>query len=366
MAIAIKAEPRIPSPKLGINYFQFSTSLLYTFVMSEAKPTWTVESAYAEFMTHWDEFSKLRANINEAETRLKVINTVLFDVLDWGKNEVEVEKYCREVGFADYVLSPFDTITLVLEAKRAGIPFTVPEAKFKTEPVGFGLLEAECKEAGLSLRQALGYAASLGSRYIAVTNGNQWLFALTYVQSQSVEERQVIVFDSLESVRDNFRRFWSCFGKVPISTNEVYPLLLESRKKPAPSKISSSIPGYPVPSSRNRFVNELSYILNIVWDVLSRTENTQLFLDSCYVAPVANNHLIVFAKDVLKRRIDADKLASNTEIANAKAEELKDAIIGYGNEKPFVVLGEVGHGKTTFLNYLRVVEAKKLFLNYIQ
>jgi hypothetical protein len=334
--------------------------------MPEQVAAWSAESAFAKFLSLFDQLAKTDASANEAETRLKIINTIFFEVLDWSKSDVEVEKYCREVGFSDYVFTSHETIALILEAKRVGVSFTIPNTKFKTDPVCFALLETECKEAGQAMRQALGYAASLGSRYIAISNGHQWLFALTYVQSQSIEERQVIIFDSLDSIRDNFRNFWACFSKAAVSTNDIYPLLLESRKKPAPPKISTSIPGYPVASSRNKFVNELSYILNVVWDVLSRTEHTQIFLDSCYVAPLANEHLIAFAKDVLKRRLAADKISLQAEVANAKGDEIHAAIIGYENEKPFVILGEVGHGKTTFLNYLRLVEAKKLFTDYIQ
>ena len=253
-------------------------------------------------------------------------------------------------------------MALIVEAKRAGVLFTLPNARFEPEPVTFALLKKESKETGAALRQALGYAASLGARYIAITNGTQWIISLTYVQSQAIEEREVIVFDSLETIRDNFRRFWTCFAKVSIVSNEIYPLLMESRKKPAPAKLSLSIPGYPIPSERNRFRNELSYILQTVWDVLSRTENTLLFLETCYVLPEANEHLLAFATAMLTRRSTADQLKS----INADAESFSQAIIGYDNEKPFVLLGDVGHGKSTFLNHLRLVGARDSLKNYIQ
>jgi hypothetical protein len=101
------------------------------------------------------------------------------------------------------------------------------------------------------------------------------------VQSQTIDDREVIVFDSLRQIENNFRRFWTCFSKAAVQTNQIYPVLMESRKKPAPPKLSLSIPGYPVLSERNRFINELSYILQKVWDILSRTENTLLFLENC-------------------------------------------------------------------------------------
>ena len=40
---------------------------------------------------------------NEAETRHKIIDFVLHDVLSWPRNRVSVEEYIAP-GFADYVL----------------------------------------------------------------------------------------------------------------------------------------------------------------------------------------------------------------------------------------------------------------------
>ncbi len=134
-----------------------------------------------------------------------------FDVLDWERSDAEAERYCRAIGYADYVLSVQKTVSIVVEAKRNGIDFIVPEARFEPDPVAFALLEKESPEAGAALRQALGYAAGLGARYIAISNGRQWIIALTYVQSQSIEEREVIVFDSLAKIVDNFRTYWTCF-----------------------------------------------------------------------------------------------------------------------------------------------------------
>ncbi len=345
----------------------FHPSVLNTIVPTMLVRTipWSPESAYAELQQRIQELSALPDDANESNTRFKVIDALVFDVLDWERTDADTEHYCRKIGYADYVFSVDKTVAIVVEAKRTGVEFLLPEARFEPEPVAFALLEKECPDAGAALRQALGYTAGLGARYIAISNGRQWIIALTYVQSQSIEEREVIVFDSISKIADNFRRFWTCFSKIAVSSNEIYPLLMESRKKPASAKLSLSIPGYPVPSERNRFINELSYILQKVWDVLSRTENTLLFLEKCYVVPNANEHLIAFATDMLKRRSDADRLHI-PKVTSAEPEDVKEAIIGYDNEKPFVLLGEVGHGKTTFLTYLRFIGAEEILQHYIQ
>ena len=182
-------------------------------------------------------FDKLRENAslissaqsaNEDTTRLRAIDTTLFDVLGWDKAEVETEKYCRAEGYADYVFPQNDSICLVLEAKKAGTTFVLPKKNLADRPIGFALMEEECPEAGKALRQAAGYASSLGARYIVITNGFQWILALTFVQNQPIEERSVFVFNSLEIIQARFSRFGivsaqrACFlTRVPLSSSKV-------------------------------------------------------------------------------------------------------------------------------------------------
>ncbi len=58
----------------------------------------------------------------------------------------------------------------------------------------FGILATECLPATKALQQAIGYAATLGARYVAISNGHQWLLTLTFVPDQPLESRLVYVF----------------------------------------------------------------------------------------------------------------------------------------------------------------------------
>jgi hypothetical protein len=62
---------------------------------------------------------------NEATTRLKLIDDVLFDLLGWGKDDIEVEQRIDEDGlteFADYVIST-GRHSILVEAKKVGANF---------------------------------------------------------------------------------------------------------------------------------------------------------------------------------------------------------------------------------------------------
>src|SRR5687767_8572192 len=95
------------------------------------------------------------ADQNEAETRLKVIDEVLFNVLGWLKDDVSVEERVTEDGrtrFADYTIRTAST-ALLIEAKRAGAAFSLPTNRTRLT-LGGVLSEGEVGDA---IRQARDY-----------------------------------------------------------------------------------------------------------------------------------------------------------------------------------------------------------------
>jgi hypothetical protein len=301
---------------------------------------------------------------NEATTRLRAIDTILFDVLNWDRSEVEAEKYCRTEGYADYVFSINHKPGLVLEAKKSGIDFLIPSRTFDNRPYAFGLLAKECKEAANAFQQVMGYASTLGARNIGISNGHQWIFGLTFVQGQQLENRLVYVFESLDAILKRFGKFYICFSRIDLEHNSAHKELVEALKLPAPAKLSSFIPGYPVSATRNIFQNELSYILDYVWQVTSQEEGTPAFIENCYVNPSAHEDILSFARELIGKRKTEDEILSHYEFKTT--DRLPYELAHLPAEKPFVVLGEIGRGKSSFLKYLRFVAAKDLLEKYIQ
>lgn len=301
---------------------------------------------------------------NESITRLRAIDTILFDILSWDKGLVETEKYCRAEGYADYVFILNENPCLVLEAKRSGIDFVLPDRSFEDRPYAFGLLAKECPQAMNALTQAIGYAATLGARYVAISNGHQWLFSLTFVQGQALEKRLVYVFESLEAISSHFLKFYSCFSKKGIQKNTVSRDLLDTLKLPPPAKLSSSIPGYPLPASRNIFQNEVSYILDYVWQIMSQEEGTIEFVENCYVNPISHEDILALVRELIEKRENEDDILRQYQIESI--EKLPHEIAHLPAERPFVVLGEIGRGKSSFLKYLRFIAAKDYLNKYLQ
>ncbi len=323
---------------------------------------WTEDFAFEQLKRN-ERIIRGSENSNEATTRMRAIDTILFDVLGWDKLTVESEKYCRLEGYADYAFIQGDAISLILEAKRSGETFLLPKRVYGDRPFGFGLLSKESPIALEAIQQASGYAASLGTRYIAISNGHQWLLGLAFVPGQPIHQRLVYVFESYEATVDRFACFWRCFSPNAIQLNVPTTELVEARRTPPPTKLSARIPNYPAPADRNIIVNELSYVIALVWDEMLLDENDESFLRNCYVRPQASEDTLAVARELLAQRLDSDEMAASEVYDSNSVSEL------FGNcahERPIVVLGDVGHGKSVFLKYLRLVKAKEELKRYLQ
>ena len=132
-------------------------------------------------------------------------------------------------------------------------------------------------------------------------------------------------------------------------------LLLESRKAPAPSKLSQRIIGYPEPATRNELVNVIEVVVAGVLEEVKRDEDDEEFLKECYIEPESSTSSMAYAKEMLVKRLDADERIASQVI---DSRDVTAILQSHGQEKPIVVLGRVGHGKSTFLRYLRKVRAK--------
>ncbi|MVZ10650.1 hypothetical protein GP913_27040, partial [Enterobacteriaceae bacterium 8376wG6] len=135
---------------------------------------------------NYDKSSKLlelkeytvKRDINEAETRHKIIDFILHDFLAWPKNRVAVEEYINP-GYADYILKKTNGDDLLfIEAKKTGVYFEIPISYNKDEtscyiPIRNLLTDKNINNAMLQVRR---YCFDTGCEYACITNGIEWIF----------------------------------------------------------------------------------------------------------------------------------------------------------------------------------------------
>lgn len=328
---------------------------------------WLADDAHRAFRELCNTL-KPNEDMNEASTRMRYIDQILFKVLGWDRNDVRPEEYVKNVGYLDYEFGPQQQCALVLEAKREGKTFVLLGRDYPAEPVPFSLIATECKEAAEALTQAQNYANQRGAHYSAISNGHQWLLSMTFVPNQRAEDRLIYVFESLDAINSKkFRAFFECFSPMAIRSNLPSQMLLDARRAPAPAKLSTKINGYPIAADRNVLSQGVGGVLQLIWDAIDGDQDNELFLRNCYIPSEPSEDMLRTARTLLSQRASTDERLAGDSVNPATKKSVLEHQERSDREQPVVILGRIGHGKSTFLKYLRHIEAKDILSKkYIQ
>src|SRR5476649_758523 len=136
---------------------------------------------------------------NEAETRKKLIDRIVEDVLEWDDTDISYEERVSEDGgttYADYIIRTAD-VALLIEAKRIGRSFDVVPTQKRVKLTG-RIMEGDT---GAAIVQARDYCRKKSIPFAVVTNGAQWIiFPAVRTDAVSFSDSYAIVFDSLRRI----------------------------------------------------------------------------------------------------------------------------------------------------------------------
>lgn len=302
---------------------------------------------------------------NEAETRLQVINRLLFECLGWSLDDAEVEHH-ESRQYADYVLDSHLRL-LVVEAKREGRVFALPTdlSRVTTLEALYGR-NADLTEA---LDQALEYAQHRGIPYAAICNGHQLVsFLGARTDGVSPVTGRALVFDSLQSMLDDFPSLWDGIGRNGCSNRRLTRMLATHAIAPAPPRLSEGIPDFPGVAKLDQRQLTLTTLTELFLpDFVRGDDDEEEFLTACYSPPGAHSRLAALSRSLLQTRYSAalgEDMNVTLEEARTKqglSQSLLDEVaVTAAGKEPVVLLGNVGVGKTMFLRRLLAVEAKSL------
>ena len=80
---------------------------------------------FKQIVANFAIFCKARGGASETDTRVKVIDAILKNVLGWPEASISREDHVN-TGFIDYTLFLHDQPYVAVEAKKEGIAFTIP------------------------------------------------------------------------------------------------------------------------------------------------------------------------------------------------------------------------------------------------
>lgn len=222
---------------------------------------------------------------NEADTRHKVIDFILHNILAWPTNRVSVEEYIRP-GYADYVLKRTNDDPIILvEAKKEGRFFELPAPHDPTETCAYISLDklmsdVTIKDAVTQVRQ---YCIDVGCEYAAITNGYEWVLFKTFEPSRRWELTKAFVIRRLLFFEVEFTRAFNALSYAAISERSSLSSLLTSNP-PKDRSIyypKEKVPSYSHPVTANRLASHLRPLVNQYFGVIG--DDDPEFMKRCYV-----------------------------------------------------------------------------------
>lgn len=308
------------------------------------------------------ELKKLIANLdvvrteNEAQTRFHIIDKLLRDCLGWDDGDINVEQH-QDGQYSDYELG--NPRIAILEAKKNGIHFEIPEGRYRDLRVDLESLTRTNNELKNALEQVQQYCSKRGVPIGLVCNGKQLIaFLASRNDGKSVFKANALVFSSLTSLDSNFTLAWQLLSKAAIESKNIVRYL-ESGELNIPEKASSKLMIYP----KVRYASEIQSTLKqlselLIQDIVENESIEKRFLAECYCESGALSKYSLLSKNILEARYAA--LFQDNEphprvepVRDKKSSKFSPDILAEAlSRRPIVLIGDVGVGKTSFIKNL--------------
>jgi hypothetical protein len=312
-----------------------------------------------------EQYKNLRlSDANEAETRLKVINHIIYDVLGWTHADVKPEERVSEDGattWADYVLRTGMT-AIVVEAKKAGAAFdnvpNIRRALLSSKLVSGSLGEA--------IIQARDYARKLSIPFAAVTNGNSWvIFPATRTDQVPFKDSSAIIFSNLKSaLEDDYTDFFELISRdATINGSLENELLGRIENQIEERRLNRFFTTSFSRISRHSLFTLIEDAVTTAFteDVISEDPD---LLNKCYVRTPERIRFDSRIRMHIAKRTAVTARTPMRPLKPGSSNPIEDVVTSAaGRARPvaILVLGTVGAGKTTFLTHTRSIGAKSHF-----
>ncbi len=301
---------------------------------------------------------------NEATTRLHLIDTVIFECLGWAKHDAYTEEP-RDGEYTDYSFFAPRRI-MILEAKREGDYFEIPATKTSLTYS----IKSLCRgNPGLkqALDQVAGYCQTRGIPVGVFSNGHQ-LVAFIAVRDDGVApmDGKCAVFPSLGFMVENFSELWNLLSRIGVEEKRLFSRLLGHEQPKPPEALCFRIGAYPGTKGRNVFQTDLQIISEVVIeDIIASKNLEQRFLQECYCPSGALSQHSLANRSLLTGRYVAlftEQRPGPTPVPAVTRQGItSDFTADCLSQRPILLIGDVGVGKTTFIKRLINVDAADVF-----
>lgn len=309
-----------------------------------------IDLAYEKFIVLRAHIAELAPTVrSESDTRLKIIDRILKEVLGWEDCDINTEEPAGD-GFIDYRLQIDGIGRVLVEAKKMSRDFELNDRKFGHP---YKLSGAVFKGEGIeAIKQAVQYCAFRSIELACATNGAEWIIFRSnrLGDGLNVLEGMGFVFPSLDAIGEKFRLFYDLLSPEAVKLLRYRAHFQEAEgriirhsdfSRTVRSKESISFIEQP------EIVQSLDRIMTSFFQRLTDEKNKDM-LEHCFVetseSKAAEQKLIRLAEELVGhvRALDS---GSGKQLADL----IRDA--SGGSQNHFVlVIGTKGSGKSTFIN----------------
>jgi hypothetical protein len=321
--------------------------------------------------TALSKFKELSKNLNkgltEADTRAKLIDPVFKLCLGWVEEDICREPYSNP-GYIDYVFSIDGVRRFVVEAKKDGETFAIPDSLSGKYYVISGTIWTN-KKIREAIEQAQKYCISCGVNYGVVSNGHQYIIFESFRRGGDWKAGNCVVFHSFDDIENNFGLFWDILNKNSVKNGSLRRLISkESGSLKYCFRPRDRLHAKSAPRNRNNLSPILFPISEYFFNKITE-ENKREMLENCYVfrrqyqnaTGEISRHFDSapeFAKKYSAQEIiESIGNPSSFNITYEKLDSLSKSNKQTGSL--IILMGGIGSGKTTFIHHFFSVTRPK-------
>ncbi len=285
---------------------------------------------------------------NESDTRLKVLDRILFEVLNWQYEAVFTEPPTAS-GYIDYLLTTGERRgVLVIEAKRFGL---LKPATKTNEIMHVSLKGPVVKPLVHGIKQALTYATENGVSLAAVADGNTWLFfRASRTDGKPPMEGKGILFPSLNAVTGNFPKFFELSDVSAINKRLHLVQMNEAEGIMIPQAEQHYYVLNPRDASMRRrdpLASDAALLFSQFFSRLSNEQDREMLRD-CFVETSESQRADLELEKIIQRVLNTITPLETGQGGALRAE--LERTIRSGSSETILLIGNKGAGKSTFID----------------
>lgn len=287
---------------------------------------------------------------SEQDTRAKVIDRLLTEVLGWPLAEIHTEERAG-TGYIDYKLTCDQFARVILEAKRDGRELGIKNsATGRAYKLNGPVFQSPNVREGID--QTIRYCGHKNAELACVTNGHEWIVFRGSRLGDGIDtlEGMAFVFPSLTTLKNNFVLFYNLLGydnvrkfqyRAHFQEAEGRPIRAHEFRKALSDSNSRRL------LSTSELAGDIDRIMTSFFRRLSGDSDPE-FLAKCFVITKESQ-----SADKRLARISEDLAGRVRKLDTENAEELTtliERVKGMQRNEFVLLIGTKGAGKSTFID----------------